>query len=59
MKQFHSESSTSDNSKIKGNKKRMASRGNQTIELLINSAGKRTVVVLNHSFFTGLIPFSL
>jgi hypothetical protein len=35
-------------------------RGKQRVELLTNSAGKRTVVLLNPSFFfNSLIPFSL
>jgi len=47
------------NIKIKRNKKRRALIGKQRVELLINNAGKRTVVVLNPSFFTSLIPSSL
>jgi hypothetical protein len=37
--------------RLKEIKKRRALRGNQTVKLLINSAGKRTVVLLNPSFF--------
>jgi hypothetical protein len=46
------------NSKIKRNKKRRALRSKQRVEVLINSVGKRTVVVLN-LFFSSLIPSSL
>jgi len=37
--------------RLKEIKKRRALRGKQKVELLINSAGKRTVVLLNPSFF--------
>ena len=52
-------SKTAANIKIKRNKKRIALIGKQRVELLTNSAGKRTVVLLNPSFFTSLIPSSL
>ncbi len=39
-----------DNTKIKRNKERRALFGNQRVKLLINSVGKRTVVLLNPSF---------
>ena len=45
--------------RLKEIKKRRALRGKQRVELLINSVGKRTVVLLNPSFFTSLIPSSL
>jgi hypothetical protein len=45
--------------RLKEIKKRRALRGKQRVEHLINSAGKRTVVLLNPSFFTSLIPSSL
>jgi hypothetical protein len=45
--------------KIKEIKKRRALIGKQRVELLMNSVGKRTVVLLNPSFFTSLIPSSL
>ena len=38
-------------------KKRRALRGKQRVVLLINSAGKRTVVLLNPSFFYFFNPF--
>jgi len=38
-------------SRFKEIKKRRALGGKQTVELLTNSAGKRTVVLLNLSFF--------
>jgi hypothetical protein len=37
--------------RLKEIKKRRALRGKRRVELLINSAGKRTVVLLNPSFF--------
>jgi len=40
-----------DNIRLKEIKKRWALRGKRRVELLINSAGKRTVVLLNPSFF--------
>jgi hypothetical protein len=43
--------------RLKEIKKRRALRGKQRVELLINSAGKRTVVVLNPSFFYFFNPF--
>ena len=43
--------------RLKEIKKRRALRGKQTVELLINSAGKRTVVVLIPSFFYFFNPF--
>jgi hypothetical protein len=54
---MYSDSSTSDNTKIKRNKKRRALRGKQRVELLMNSVGKRTVVLLNLSFFYFFNPF--
>ena len=48
---------TADNSKIKEIKKRRALIGKQRVELLINSVGKRTVVLLNPSFFYFFNPF--
>jgi len=39
------------NSKVKRNKKRRALRGKQRVELVINRLGKRTVMLLNPSFF--------
>lgn len=47
------------NIRLKEIKKRRALRGKQRVEHLMNSVGKRTVVVLNPSFFTSLIPSSL
>jgi hypothetical protein len=47
----------SHNIKIKRNKKRRALRGKQKVELLINRVGKRTVVLLNPSFFYFFNPF--
>jgi hypothetical protein len=44
-------------SRLKEIKKRRALRGKQRVELLINSLGKRTVVVLNPSFFYFFNPF--
>src|ERR1700733_4151661 len=44
-------------SRLKEIKKRRALFGNQRVELLINSVGKRTVVVLNPSFFYFFNPF--
>ncbi len=46
-------------SRLKEIKKRRALRGKQRVGLLMNSAVKRTVVLLNPSFFTSLIPSSL
>jgi hypothetical protein len=43
--------------RLKEIKKRRALRGNQRVELLTNSVGKRTVVVLNPSFFYFFNPF--
>jgi len=43
--------------RLKEIKKRRALRGKQTVELLTNSAGKRTVVFLNPSFFYFFNPF--
>jgi len=45
------------NLELKEIKKRRALRGKQRVELLINSAGKRTVVLLNPSFFYFFNPF--
>ena len=45
--------------RLKEIKKRRALRGKERVELLMNSEGKRTVVLLNPSFFTSLIPSSL
>jgi len=45
--------------RLKELKKRRALKGKQTVELLMNSVGKRTIVLLNPSFFTSLIPSSL
>jgi hypothetical protein len=44
-------------SRLKEIKKRRALIGKQRVELLINSEGKRTVVVLNPSFFYFFNPF--
>ena len=43
--------------RLKEIKKRRALRGKQRVELLINSVGKRTVVLLNPSFFYFFNPF--
>jgi len=43
--------------RLKEIKKRRALRGKQRVELLINSAGKRTVILLNPSFFYFFNPF--
>jgi len=43
--------------RLKEIKKRRALRGKQRVELLMNSAGKRTVVLLNPSFFYFFNPF--
>jgi len=43
--------------RLKEIKKRRALRGKQRVELLINSVGKRTVVILNPSFFYFFNPF--
>ncbi len=43
--------------RLKEIKKRRALRGKQTVELLTNSEVKRTVVVLNPSFFYFFNPF--
>jgi hypothetical protein len=45
--------------RLKEIKKRRALIGKQRVEPLMNSVGKRTVELLNPSFFTSLIPFSL
>ena len=43
--------------RLKEIKKRRALRGKQRVEHLMNSIGKRTVVVLNLSFFYFFNPF--
>jgi hypothetical protein len=43
--------------RLKEIKKRRALRGKQRVELLMNSVGKRTVVLLNPSFFYFFNPF--
>ena len=43
--------------RLKEIKKRRALRGKQRVELLINSAGKRTVMLLIPSFFYFFNPF--
>jgi hypothetical protein len=43
--------------RLKEIKKRRALIGKQRVELLINSVGKRTVVLLNPSFFYFFNPF--
>jgi len=43
--------------RLKEIKKRRALRGKQRVVLLMNSAGKRRVVVLNPSFFYFFNPF--
>jgi hypothetical protein len=43
--------------RLKEIKKRRALRGKQRVELLTNSVGKRTVVLLNPSFFYFFNPF--
>src|SRR4249919_2260974 len=43
--------------RLKEIKKRRALRGKQRVELLMNSAGKRTVVLLLPSFFYFFNPF--
>ena len=43
--------------RLKEIKKRRALRGKQRVELLINSVGKRTVVLLIPSFFYFFNPF--
>ena len=45
--------------RLKEIKKRRALIGKQRVELLINSAGKRTVVLLNPSFFYFFNPFDV
>ena len=45
------------NIKIKRNKKKRALRGKQRVVLLMNSVGKRTVILLIHSFFYFFNPF--
>jgi hypothetical protein len=53
-------SKTAHNIRLKEILIRRALRGKQRVELLINSAGKRTVVLLIPSFFfSSLIPTSL
>ena len=48
-----------DNSKIKGNKKRRALRGNQRVVLLMNSVALTNSCASNpFFFFTSLIPSS-
>ena len=56
-KQFHSTVAHPITSRLKEIKKRRALRGKQRVELLINSVGKRTVVLLNPSFFYFFNPF--
>ena len=51
------ESITAHNIRLKEIKKRRALRGKQRVELLTNSVGKRTVVLLNPSFFYFFNPF--
>jgi len=54
---FYGESITTDNIKIKRNKKRRALRGNQRVVLLTNSAGKQTVALLIPLFKNFFNPF--
>jgi len=50
-------SSTSDNIRLKEIKKRRALRGKRRVELVTNSISKRTVLLLNPSFFYFFNPF--
>ena len=59
MKQqtFVARSKTAANIRLKEIKKRRTLRGKQRVELLMNSVVKRTVVLLNPSFFYFFNPF--
>ncbi len=56
-KTFVARSRAAANIRLKEIKKRRALFGNQRVELLTNSVGKRTVVLLNPSFFYFFNPF--